>query len=190
MTILYRGDRPGNWWHVNNPKDSGFVPSSPGGWPSESRIIDHIAAGSVTSPYVSFTRSFSVARQYALVGKTGFASTSRPGYVWEIEVSADNVCKVIDPVIEIARTLPNPESSLSYQHDGSPGFLLGVVDPHHMGHYLKQLRSVPPGTGGTPRPANLSPQLEALVRTLRDAEILVQGAVPAALVRNRIEVIP
>ena len=152
--------------------------------------MTHISAGSVRSPYVSFTRSFGVARHYALVGPTGLASRLNPGYVWEIEIAADNVCNVLDPVKEIARTLPSPYDRLSYQHDGDPRFLLGVVDPIHMRHHLEAWRPQPPDTGGTPRPANLSPQLEALVRVLRDAEILVVGSVPAALVRNRHQVIP
>ncbi|MDG4603388.1 MAG: hypothetical protein P9C48_09030 [Defluviicoccus sp.] len=41
---------------------------------------------------------------------------------------------------------------------------------------------------GTPRAPNLSPELETLVRALRDAEILAVGNVPASCVRSRYEV--
>src|SRR5882724_1633953 len=120
MAILYRGNGPGSYWHVNDPRITGFVPTSPGGWPSVSRLTDHIAAVSVRSPYTSFTRSYGVARHYALVGPTGLASASCPGYVWEIEISDDKICKMLDPVIEIASTLSRPYDQLSYQHDGDP----------------------------------------------------------------------
>jgi hypothetical protein len=43
----------------------------------------------------------------------------------------------------------------------------------------------PPPRRGTQRPANLSIELETLVRSLRDAEILAVGNIPASCVRNR-----
>ena len=68
------------------------------------------------------------------------------------------------------------------QRDGAV-VVLGGPETHPM---LWRVR--PPGSGGTLRTPNLSVPLEALVRALRDAEVLVQGNVPAAFVRNRHEV--
>lgn len=188
MAIFFRGDGPGSHWHVNDPRLSGFIPHFPGALPSDSRLLTHIACASTRSPYISFSRSFGVAQAYALVGPGGMATRSTPGYVWEIEISDDKGCRVLDPVVEIARALPHPCEELSYQHDGSPRFLLGIVDPIHLGHATREWRVRPPGSGGTLRTPNLSVPLEAMVRALRDAEVLVQGNVPAAFVRNRHEV--
>ena len=48
----------------------------------------------------------------------------------------------------------------------------------------------PPVSEGTPRPPNLTIELETLVRALRDAEILAHGNIPATCVKNRLEVYP
>jgi hypothetical protein len=144
--------------------------------------MQHVARGSVTSPYISLTRSFGVARSYAIVGRA-LASPSTPGFVYEIEIEKPTVSQLIDPVKAVAEKLPP-----SYHHDGAQEFLHGVIDP--VGH-LKQLQAhilQPPGTSSTPRPANLSIELETIVRALRDAEILMQGNLPASLVRNQFPV--
>ncbi len=150
--------------------------------------MNHIARASVTSPYISFTHSFGVARAYGLVGPNGFASTPNPGYVYEIEVSDDTICSALDPVVEIATQLAKPWQNPHYHHDGSQTFLLGVVDPVHMLAYLQQQCLFPPGTSGTPRTPNLSLELETLVRALRDSEVLICGNVPASFIRNRYDV--
>ena len=188
MAVLYRGDGPGSHWHTHDARVTGFIPKSPGALPSNSRLMNHIARASVGSPYISFSRSFGVARTYALLGPHGVATHANPGYVWEIEVADDTVCRVLDPVIEIAKTLPSPHAEPPYQHDGGPGFLMGLVDPVKMKHLLDAPCVQPPGSAGVPRPANLSIQLEALVRALRDAEVLILGNVPAAFVRSRYDV--
>jgi hypothetical protein len=188
MALLYRGAGLGTYWHTTDARLHGFTPHFPGGTPSAQTIIQHIARGSTKSPYISFSRSFGVARAYGLVGSKGIASPSSPGYVYEIDVVDDSVCKVLDPVKEIAGTLPQPWQSLSYQHDGQQQFILGVVDPVAMLTYLQEPCVFPPGSAGTPRSANLSPELELLVRALRDAEVLVYGNIPTSLIRNRYDV--
>jgi hypothetical protein len=54
-------------------------------------------------------------------------------------------------------------------------------------HLIAPCRQPPPASG-TSRPPILKPELEleTLVRSLRDAEILAVGNIPAACVRNRI----
>jgi hypothetical protein len=184
MAIFYRGDGPGSYWHKedNDPRIGGFIAYSPGVSPSVERLITHIARASIHSPFVSLTRSFGIAKMYAQVGPAGMATRFNPGYIYEIEISDDKQCTVIDPIIEIAKTLPPPYSSISYQHDGSANFLKGIVDPVKHGGLVRAIVEQAPKERGTPRPANLSRELEALVRALRDAEVLVQGTVPAALV--------
>ena len=97
--------------------------------------------------------------------------------------------QLLDPVQEVAQMLPSPTSlGPPYQHDGLPDFLLGVVNPSRMGHFLEQHSMQPPSSEGTSRPPNLTIELETLVRALRDAEILARGIIPATCVRNRFEV--
>jgi hypothetical protein len=95
---------------------------------------------------------------------------------------------LLDPVQEIAKNVPGPLSPVGYQHDGQPGFLLGVVNPVTMKRHLRAPFIQPPPATGTPRGPNLSIQLEALVRALRDAELLTVGSIPAACIRNRFSV--
>lgn len=94
------------------------------------------------------------------------------------------MCNLIDPIVNMVKDLPDPFDNLSYQHDGEPDFLKGIVDGAIAGY----LSVFPPGSGATPRQPILTEQLEALVRALRDAEILALGNIPASVVRNRYHV--
>ena len=84
---------------------------------------------------------------------------------------------------------PDPLAQASYHHDGDMNFLLGVINPIAMSGYLNTPIRQPgqsAGTaGGTPRPANMSLELEALVRALRDAEVMAVGTIPAPYVVER-----
>jgi hypothetical protein len=188
MALLYRGAGFGTYWHVNDARIHGFAPQSPGAIASIDRMASHIMHGSTKSPYISLSRSFGVARAYGIVGSGGIACASHPGYVYEIEIPDDKVCRLIDPVKAIATELPNPWTTPSYQHDGSQRFLLGIVDPVTMRHHLREHCVSPPGSSATLRSPNLSAELETLVRALRDAEVLVFGNIPASMVRNRFDV--
>lgn len=80
--------------------------------------------------------------------------------------------------------LNSPLTTPTYHHDGDQSFVLGVIDPVSNQHVL----SAPIYTalpGATARPANLSEHLETLLRTLRDAEILAVGNIPATCIVNR-----
>ena len=151
--------------------------------------MNHIRLGTTTSPYISLSRSFGVARDYALIGRTGIADPSNPGHVYEIEL-ADPLpagLQILDPIQEIARALNSPLSTPSYHHDGDQNFVLGVIDPRNNGHLLTApIRA--PLSGATSRAANLSEHLETLLRVLRDAEILAVGNIPATCVLNRYDV--
>ncbi len=66
--------------------------------------------------------------------------------------------------------------------------MLGIVDPINMRESLTQHATQPPDSEGTLRTPNLTIALETLVRTLRDAEILAEGAIPAHCVKHKFEV--
>src|SRR5689334_12591960 len=107
MAIFFRGAGIGSFWHNKNAQLAGFAPHSPGAMPSNSSLMSHIALASIQSPYVSFSRSFGIARAYALVGPGGMARPGAPGFVYEIEISDDSICRVLDPVVEIGKHLPS-----------------------------------------------------------------------------------
>ncbi len=54
-----------------------------------------------------------------------------PAYVYEIVIDDPPPLglAVLDTLREIAAAIPNPLSAISYQHDGLPAFLMGVLDP-------------------------------------------------------------
>lgn len=173
----------GSFWHKTDARTAGFTPQSPGTTPGIFPLISHIARGTVTSPYISLTRSYGVACDYALVVP---ATKGNPAYVYQVEIDdpVPGGLALIDPVKELGAHLPGPLQSMSYQHDGNSTFLLGVVDPNGHEAFLQAPRVQPPPGGGARHPASLTPELEALVRALRDAEILAVGNIPASCVRR------
>jgi hypothetical protein len=151
--------------------------------------MSHIRVGTTTSPYISLSRSFGVARDYALVGAASIADPSNPGFVYEIELAEPLPAglEILDPVQEIARTLNPPLASPSYHHDGDRRFVLGVIDPgNNPGFLTATIHTALPSA--TPRPPNLSEQLETLLRALRDAELHAVGNIPATCVVDRFAV--
>jgi hypothetical protein len=143
-------------------------------------VMHHIARGTTTSPCISLTRSYGVAEEYAIDASRAPPTAATPAFVYEIDIPdpAPRGMLVIDPVVEVASGNSNPLISPSYHHDGSMDFLLGVVDPAAMVHHLGTHIRTPQGSAPGLRPANLSLELETLVRALRDAEVLVVGAIP------------
>lgn len=149
--------------------------------------MQHISRGTGNSPFISLTRSYAVARHYAILSSTRTPTPQDPAYVYEVEIEFPlfSGLQLLDPVKEVAQMLPDMASpGPPYQHDGIPNFLLGVVDPENMSEFLEKHAPQPPSSEGTPRPPNLSIELETLVRALRDAEILALGIIPATCVRN------
>lgn len=184
MPILYRGAGVGTYWHTQDARVEGFLPQWAAADPSTSRIIHHIARGTVNSPYVSLTRSFGVACAYAVAGKRR-ATAKSPAYVYEIELFAGTGPALIDPVAVVGAGLLEPGAESTYHHDGPPEFLLGIVAPKRFRDVLRAPFPQPPPGGGTRRPPKLSIELETLVRVLRDAEVLAQGPIPASCVKAR-----
>ncbi|MDE0400438.1 MAG: hypothetical protein OXL96_21795 [Candidatus Poribacteria bacterium] len=191
MAIFYRGAGIGTYWHTHDARQTGFIARAPQMHPTPDRLMLHIARGTVNSPFVSLTRSYGIALNYANFFGTEVPTPQHPAYVYEIEINEPipSDLQLLDPIKEVAPILPPPLGiNPPYQHDGGPDFLLGVVDPINMREFLTQQSPQPPASGGTPRTPNLSIALETLVRTLRDAEILAEGTIPAHCVNHRFEV--
>ena len=189
MPIFYRGAGVGTYWHENDARLTGFTPQWPGAGRGVTRILHHVARGSTVSPYVSLSRSYGIARDYALAGPK-LPTFSQPAFVYEIQVdSGDGYgAQLVDPVAEIARDLGPPDDPRSYHHDGDMKFLLGIVDSRGNEGHLNQSVQFPPPGQGTPRQPLLHIELEAMVRALRDADVLAFGTIAAAQVRRRIDV--
>ncbi len=198
MATFYKGAGVGTHWHANDSRQVGFAARSPEVTPSTETLIDHISTSTANSPYISLTCSYAVAWYYAMWGgTTGIIPTkNNPGYVYEIEIdcSLPTELKLFDPIKEVALSLQEPtdvdvnKEFPFYQHNGLPNFLLGVVDPPNMSNLQVGRQAQPPGPGEHCSP-NLTPELETLVNSLRDAEILVYRHIPPSCVMNRFDVI-
>ncbi len=188
MAIFYRGAGVGTWWHVHDPRISGFTPQSPGVMESLDRVMTHITTGTLNSPYVSLTRSYPVALSYAIEGRAK-PTSSNPAIVWEIELVDPlpaNI-RLIDPVREVAINAPDALASVPYQHDGLPNCIIGLIDLSQLA-LLHTPSPMPPGANPPAPVPIITKQLKTLIFALRDSEILALGTLPAACIRTRHEV--
>ena len=194
MTTFYRGAGVDTHWHLTKDATStGFIPGDTSTTPNTGSLTQHISRGTTFSPYVSLTRSYGVAWTYAVYAGHSQATRNNPGFVYQVELTdpLPPGLALIDPVLEIAqKVLPLPIARFSYQHDGEPTFLLGVVDPMRMRRFLQTNIRQPPSSGGIQRSPNLTVELETIVRALRDAEILAAGDIPSASVLYRHDAYP
>ncbi|MDX1979862.1 MAG: hypothetical protein SFV51_06320 [Bryobacteraceae bacterium] len=184
MPMFFKGAGRGTFWHLRDARADGFLPQSLMLDSTLDRMMQHVARGSVHSPYVSLSRSFPVARAYALAGKQR-PTAKTPAWVYEIELSEGMILELLDPLVEIAKSLPSPWDRLSYQHDGPPEYLASVLSMKWNRRSLRAPIPQPPPGIGTPRPPNLSLQLETMARAMRDAEVLVFGSIPKECVKAR-----
>jgi hypothetical protein len=171
---LYKGVGVGTFLHGFDLRVIGIQPKSPR--PRAGSLMDvcqHIARGTTISPFLSFSRSYGIARDYAYDFSITPPGSSAYAHVYEIDIPADAKVRVIDPVVLIASQQTNPLISPSYHHDGDQSFLEYVVNP------AVRLTSMPrsprpPGMGAS-APAKLEIEFEAIAFALRDAEILIEG---------------
>jgi hypothetical protein len=186
MALFYKGVGVATFLHPTDLCTTGISPHSPGAGNSVDAMMMHIARAAIRSPFVSLTRSYGIAYVYAKNTGKVFPTAANPAYVYEVEINDPPPAgvTVYDPIAHVAAQHTNALSNISYHHDGDMNFLLGVVSPATMGaHLLTPVRH--PAPGGTPRPANLSIQVETFTRALRDSEILVYGTIPATCVITR-----
>jgi hypothetical protein len=178
-TRLYKGVGVGTFLHSHDVARNGIPPRKPGGSRALADFLTHIRTGTAASSCISLTASYGVAYSYAKGFGTSFPTPGNPAHIYVIDIP-DRLppgMSIVDPMVEIVRSSRRGSAAAPYHHDGDQSFLLGVVDPAAFPNYL----SAParqPGLGATPRPANLSPELEAMARVLRDSELLVIRHIP------------
>jgi len=188
LAIYYRGAGVGTWWHERDTRDQGLTPKNTDAAHSLDRLMHHIGRADYNNPHVSLTLSYGIACEYARLGRLA-APQQRPGYVYQVEISAPLPAglQLLDPIKEIGGAVPPPPADIPYQHDGNFDFILGVIKPE-LRHLLSRPIAQSPPEGGTARSPNLSLQLETLLRTLRDAEVLALGTIPRDHVQDWYEV--
>jgi hypothetical protein len=191
MPHFYKGVGVGTFLHSHDLTLTGITPRSPTAPFNLAAVMGHVARGTTISPCISITRSFSIAKVYAIEGSKPRPTASIPAHVYTIDLPdhpnplAPGM-RVEDPVQIVAASV-NLLASSSYQHDGDKKFLLGVVDPkgHHQRLGRMAVFAVP---GPILRTPALSIELETMVFALRDAEALVVGNLPPSRVIPRTNV--
>lgn len=186
MPTFYRGAGLATYWHARDARIQGFQAWTPSKDPTLLGVMHHIVRGTIVSPYISMTRSYGIAFDYATKNSRSKPTKDKPAFVYEVEIDErDSNVNLIDPVTVIASFNPAPYEHYSYHHDGGRDFLHGVVDPQRFARILNKPYRQPPPHGGTPRPPLLTIELEAMVRALRDAEILAVSYIPRSCVVER-----
>ncbi|VIO76096.1 hypothetical protein CI41S_50960 [Bradyrhizobium ivorense] len=185
---LYKGVRIGTFLHGQNLMQTGIPARNARSSVTVGSIEHHIARGTTTSPLISLTKSFGVARDYALKGSLSKPSATNPAYVYEIDVPdpLPSAIKIVDPVAEIvAAQKLSVLTNSSYHHDGDQSFLHFVVNPLLRAHMSPM---APRPGGGSSSPVVMTMPLEAMVFALRDAEVLVVGNLPPSMIIHRHDV--
>ena len=120
IPILYKGAGPGTHWHINDPRLGGFITGAMPATPNA--VVRHITNYSFPSAYLSFSTSFAIARSYALTGPGGLATTTSPGFVYEIDLSAITAAPaLVDPVHSVSSN-----GMFAHNHNGA-GALIAEV---------------------------------------------------------------
>lgn len=178
---LYKGAGPGTHWHTNNAQRSGFTPAV-NGTGTANGLLSHILNAPQRSSFISFTTSYAVALEYASMGPSGAASPANPGYVYEVDLSqTSGVAPLIavDPVATLA--LNQGGFQPGHTHNGDQTLILELAQSSSALTPVVQ-------AGGVLGPAMATPGLRATVWAIRDAEILVCGAVPLNAITTRYDV--
>lgn len=185
MPTYYKGAALGSHWHSQDARLTGLYATSPGTGTAvfTGSTINHVLNNSVSSPFLSLSKSYEIALDYALL--TGVAAQiptpSNPAFVYEIDLDEPlpNGVSLIDPVRLIVSSSMTPGY---YHHDGGPDFLLGIVDESNYSSILRRMRVTPNGSDIVS--PTLTRELKTVVRVLRDAEVLATGIIPANCIRR------
>jgi hypothetical protein len=160
--------------------------------------MQHVARGTTHSPFVSLTRSYNIAWDYAFTRSRPQPTSRNPAYVYEIMLDpVPRGVTLLDPILEVVgplHALPHFTGAVPYLHDGSQKFVIGIASYNVIPALSRRLLSLPyrqppPGTG-IGRAPNLTIELETLVNALRDTEVLALGTIPTSCVTNRFDVYP
>ena len=186
MAVFYRGAGLGTHWWLNDARAGGFAARAPRNPSSVDRLMQHVGGSTQTTPFISLTRSYAVAWDYAVKGGRGYPSRKAPAFIYEVEIDAGASCRLLDPLKAIATSLPEPLTLPGFHHDGDQSSLIGIVDAGQSDILNKPVRYPPPQP---PKPnVNVGPELRALVRALRGAEVVAVDHIPARLVVVRHDV--
>ena len=74
----------GTYYHHHDARLEGFVARMVVGDATSEQMIGHIAQGTTNSPFISLTRSYGVARGYALASRK--AHSLNKGFVYVLEI--------------------------------------------------------------------------------------------------------
>ena len=175
MATFYKGAGIGTHWHTHDPRRVGFIARAPEAAPTTAALVDHVAMGTINSPYISLTRSYALAWHYAVFSSKQEPGQGKPAYIYEIEIddSLPHGLNLSDPVKEIVHILPQP--------------LRGIMDLEYMADLLGGQTFQPTNlsTGFSP---SLEQQLIAFTFAQRDAKVLVHGYIPPFCVKHRFEI--
>ena len=120
MAVFYKGVGFGRFYASNDARKGGIAPRADR-VANRDAMISHIVDGTEGSPYVSLTKSYSVALGYARIGKR-LASEDSPGVVYEISIEEGEMGNIVDPVAAIAGSFPPPANTRSISTMGRRAF--------------------------------------------------------------------
>src|SRR4051794_24568824 len=128
MATYYKGAALGTFWHRQDARTSGLTAINVARPHSTQEIIKHIVWGTQQSPYVTITRSWMSALGYARQSRIPGvqASAGQPAFIYELDVSSKSAAKLYDPIIEIAKSLPDPYSKFGYVHNCDQGLIAAI----------------------------------------------------------------
>jgi len=185
MPTYYKGASIGTYWHTNDASVTGLYAVRPGAGVFVGGAISHILTNSAVSPYISLTKSYEIALNYALLtGVAGQIPTrGNPAFVYEVffDATLPPGVQLFDPVETIVSATARAAFGM-YQHDGGPDYLLGIINSRRFGKTLLRPRITPSGPDITS--PILTPELKSIVRSLRDAELIATGVIPVANIRR------
>ena len=186
MPVFFRGAGLGTYWWANDARRSVFTAQAPRNPVSRDRLLQHVGGSTQTTPFISLSRSFAVAFDYAQKGGRAFPSKAKPAFVYEIEIDVAAAFHVLDPLKEIASGLPAPLATPSFHHDGDQKAILGIVDSTQAAYLTAAVRYPPPQAPKSG--VNVGVELTGMLRALRDAELLAVDNIPARCVVVRHDV--
>ena len=86
MPHFYKGVSVGTFFHLHDLRTTGITPRLPSAPFNLAAVTAHVARGTTISPCISITRSFSIAKTYAIGGSKPRPTASKPAYVYTIDL--------------------------------------------------------------------------------------------------------
>lgn len=86
VVVVYKGVGIGTYLHGQNLQSAGITAARPGQSNNLANLVRHIAQGSALSPFISFTKSWDVAEDYARNGGKFRPTSGNPAEVWEVHI--------------------------------------------------------------------------------------------------------